>query len=95
MFTRIEPDGVRLADGGFQPADVIIWATGFRPAVDHLEPLGLINEVGGIMMDGTAVAAEPRVQLIGYGPSQSTVGANRAGRAAVTAIDRRLRRRRE
>lgn len=91
MFTRIEPDGVRLADGGFQPADVIIWATGFRPALDHLEPLRLRNEVGGIVMDGTAVAADPRIHLIGYGPSQSTVGANRAGRAAVTALDRRLK----
>lgn len=91
MFAAIEPDGVRLADGGFQPADVIIWATGFRPALDHLRPLGLTNEVGGIVMDGTAVAADPRIHLIGYGPSQSTIGANRAGRAAVTAVDRRIR----
>ncbi|GGL80297.1 oxidoreductase [Microlunatus endophyticus] len=93
MFTAIEPEGVRLADGGFQPADVIIWATGFRPALDHLQPLGLINEIGGIAMDGTAVAADPRVHLIGHGPSQSTVGANRAGRAAVTGVDRLIRRR--
>jgi hypothetical protein len=28
------------------------------------------------------------VHLIGYGPSQSTVGANRAGRAAATAVAR-------
>lgn len=91
MFTAIEPAGVRLADGGFQPAEVIIWATGFRPALDHLQPLGLLNEIGGIVMDGTAVAADPRIHLIGYGPSQSTVGANRAGRAAVADIDRRLR----
>jgi hypothetical protein len=32
------------------------------------------------------VAAEPRVHLVGYGPSSSTIGANRAGRAAVAAI---------
>ena len=37
-------------------------------------------------MDGTQVAAEPRVHLIGYGPSSSTIGANRAGRAAVAAL---------
>jgi hypothetical protein len=37
-------------------------------------------------MDGTRVAAEPRVHLVGYGPSSSTIGANRAGRAAVTGI---------
>ncbi|MGE7433454.1 hypothetical protein [Kitasatospora sp. NPDC001175] len=30
--------------------------------------------------------ADPRVHLDGYGPSTSTVGANRAGRAAVNAI---------
>jgi hypothetical protein len=34
-------------------------------------------------MDGTQVVADPRVQLVGYGPSASTVGANRAGRESV------------
>ena len=86
MFTAIEPAGVRPADGGFQPADVILWATGFRAALDHLAPLRLREPGGGIVMDGTQVAAEPRVHLIGYGPSSSTIGANRAGRAAVTTI---------
>lgn len=90
MFTAIEPHGVRLADGGFQPADVILWATGFRAALDHLAPLGLWNERGGITMDRTAVAGEPRVHLIGYGPSQSTVGANRAGRDAVSTVTKFL-----
>jgi hypothetical protein len=37
-------------------------------------------------MDGTRVAAEERVHLVGYGPSSSTIGANRAGRAAVAGI---------
>jgi hypothetical protein len=37
-------------------------------------------------MDGTAVAADRRVHLIGYGPSASTIGANRAGRLAVRDI---------
>ena len=83
MFTAIEPRGVRMADGTFQPADVILWATGFRQAVGHLAPLRLRGELGGIAMDGTAITADPRVHLIGYGPTQSTVGANRAGRAAA------------
>lgn len=38
---------------------------------------------------------EPRVHLIGFGPSQSTVGANRAGRAAVAELDRLLSRSRD
>lgn len=86
MFSAIEPDGVRLADAGFLAADVILWATGFRAELEHLAPLHLRGPGGGIAMNGTQVAAEPRVHLVGYGPSSSTIGANRAGRAAVTAL---------
>jgi cation diffusion facilitator CzcD-associated flavoprotein CzcO len=90
MFARIEPLGVREADGTFTTVDVILWATGFRPALAHLDPLRLRNGLGGITMRGTQVADDPRVHLIGFGPSQSTVGANRAGRAAVAAVSRLL-----
>jgi cation diffusion facilitator CzcD-associated flavoprotein CzcO len=90
MFTGIERDGVRLADGSPLRADVILWATGFRAALDHLAPLRIRNERGGIVMDGTAVAAEPRLHLVGYGPSASTIGANCAGRAVVAALLRRF-----
>ncbi|AGM08585.1 NAD(P)-binding domain-containing protein [Amycolatopsis keratiniphila] len=90
MFHRITPDGVEWTDGTFEPADVILWATGFRAAIDHLAPLHLRAAGGGIRMDGTRVVAEPRLHLVGYGPSASTVGANRAGRAAVTEIRRLL-----
>jgi hypothetical protein len=98
MFERIDPDGVRWADGSFEHVDVILWATGFRPAVDHLAPLRLRTRYGGIaLLPGgndvqTAVtaAADARVQLVGYGPSASTIGASRAGRAAALAVRRLL-----
>ena len=86
MFASVEPDGVRLPDGTFEPADVILWATGFRPAVTHLAPLHLRSEHGGIQLDGTTAVADPRVQLVGYGPSASTIGANRAGRVAARGV---------
>lgn len=86
MFTAIEPGGVREADGSFTPLGAILWATGFKAALAHLDPLRLRNEHGGISMSGTQVAGEPRVHLVGFGPSQSTVGANRAGRQAVNAL---------
>lgn len=100
MFERIEPDGVRWASGAFEPVDAILWATGFRPAVAHLAPLRLRSRHGGIaLLPGgsdvqTAVtaAADPRVQLVGYGPSASTIGASRAGRAAALAVRRLLER---
>lgn len=89
MFDHIEPEGVRWADGDFQAAQVILWATGFRSALDHLAPLRLRGPGGGITMTGrlaTQVAVDPRIHLIGYGPSASTVGANRAGRAAAAEL---------
>jgi cation diffusion facilitator CzcD-associated flavoprotein CzcO len=90
MFARIEPGGVRWHDGSFESADTILWATGFRPAVDHLAPLKLRSEHGGIQLDGTAAVADPRVQLVGYGPSASTIGANRAGRVAARNVQQHL-----
>ncbi|WP_298226475.1 NAD(P)/FAD-dependent oxidoreductase [Gryllotalpicola sp.] len=86
MFAAIEPGGVREADGSFTPVDVILWATGFRASLAHLDALQLRSELGGITMRGTEVLGEPRVQLVGFGPSQSTVGANRAGREAVSRL---------
>lgn len=89
MFSRLTAEGVQWADGTVLPAGVILWCTGFRPSLDHLAPMGLRRPGGGIRMDGalaTRVADEPRLHLFGYGPSASTIGASRAGRAAVHEI---------
>ena len=83
MFDRLTPHGVAWDDGRQVRADVILWATGFRHALDHLAPLRLRNARGGITMDGTMVADDPRIHLLGYGPSASTIGATRAARTAV------------
>lgn len=91
MFDRITPGGVRWDDGRFVAADVILWCTGWRAAIEHLAPLRLREPGGGITMDGTRVVADPRVHLVGYGPSASTIGANRAGRAAAREITELLR----
>lgn len=103
MFDRITPEGVEwgwgspllersreLGGGRRVAADVILWATGFRPAIDHLAPLRLRAPGGGIRVEDTRAVADPRVHLVGYGPSASTVGANRAGRSAVRDIRRLL-----
>ena len=66
--------------------DVILWCTGFRSSLDHLAPPMLREPGGGITMTGrlpTQVATDPRIHLVGYGPSASTIGANRAGGAAA------------
>jgi cation diffusion facilitator CzcD-associated flavoprotein CzcO len=91
MFARLVDDGVEWSDGTREPADVILWATGWRAALDHLAPLHLRGPGGGIVMDGTRVVADPRIHLVGYGPSASTIGANRAGQAAARELTLLLR----
>ncbi len=58
MFTHLVPNGVSW-DDQVLPADVIIWATGFRADLRHLAPLKLREPGGGIRMDGTRVVARP------------------------------------
>ncbi|MFB6893784.1 NAD(P)-binding domain-containing protein [Kitasatospora sp. NPDC056327] len=89
MFDRLTEHGVAWGDEELA-VDAIVWATGFRPEVGHLGPLDLRSPGGGIALTGTRATADPRVHLVGYGPSASTVGANRAGRAAVNEIVRLL-----
>nr|WP_202445794.1 NAD(P)-binding domain-containing protein [Streptomyces sp. SID4941] len=90
MFERITESGVMWEDGRTVEADVILWATGFRPAIGHLAPLSLREPGGGIRVEDTRAVRDARVHLVGYGPSASTIGANRAGRAAVRSIRRLL-----
>lgn len=71
------------------PVDAVLWATGFRPHIRHLNPLGIREPGGGILMadDGVTAVRMPGLFLAGYGASASTLGATRAGRkAAVRAL---------
>lgn len=93
MFTEITRDGIKWDDGREEKADVILWNTGFKSALEHLMPVLPREENGGILMAGrlaTMVAKEPRIHLAGYGPSASTIGANRAGGAAARELIKTL-----
>lgn len=86
--------------GHEEHADVIFWNTGFRHSLNHLSPLRLIERSadtansparsGVTMADEVRVAGEPRVFLVGYGSTASTIGATRAGRRAGQAAVRFL-----
>ena len=89
MFSEMLEDGVLWPDVTVVRADVILWCTGFRSSLEHLAPLMLREPGGGITMTGklvSQVAKDPRVHLVGYGPSASTIGANRAGAAAAKEL---------
>lgn len=90
-FERLTATGALWPDGTELPADAVLWATAFRPDIAHLAPLHLREPAGGIRVEGTRAAREPLLHLVGYGPSASSTGANRAGRSAVHDLTRALR----
>ncbi|MGN6779932.1 MAG: ArsO family NAD(P)H-dependent flavin-containing monooxygenase [Marmoricola sp.] len=98
MFERLTPDGVAWPDGTEQEADAVIWCTGFRPALRHLQSLRLRTEEGRIAVggpSGTQAVEEPRLYLVGYGdwvgPASATLAgigptARATAEAAVAAL---------
>ncbi len=89
MFSEITASGVKWEDGREEKADIILWNTGFKSSLAHLDKVLPREKAGGIRMTGrlaTMVEKEPRIHLVGYGPSASTIGANRAGAAAVREL---------
>lgn len=70
--------------------DLIFWNTGFRAALRHLAPMKLRGGHGILMKDEVSPAADPRILLVGYGSTASTVGATRAGRMAGRITARKL-----
>ena len=91
MFTRMTERGVIWPDGREEPVDVVIWCTGFRPALDHLAPLGVLEPSGRIRTAGTRSIVEPRLWLVGYGnwtgfASATMIGVGRTARETVNQI---------
>ena len=95
MFVRFTPTGVVWPDGREEDIDAVIFATGFRPALEHLAPLGLVDAEGRIEMvsggSGTRAARVPNLWLIGYGEwtgfaSATLIAVGRTARAAVEEI---------
>lgn len=90
-FVRFDPHGVVWRDGSHRPVDAVIWCTGFRPALEHLAPLGVLEPDGRIAVQGGRSVREPRLWLVGYGDwagvaSATLAGVTRAARGAVREI---------
>jgi len=91
-FKAFTADGVICPDGRATPVDAVIWCTGFRWALDHLEPVGIVENDGQITVRGTHAVREPRLWLVGYGEwtgfaSATILGVGRTARATVAEID--------
>ncbi|MDQ1513609.1 MAG: hypothetical protein QOC59_1451 [Microbacteriaceae bacterium] len=86
MFERLEPFAVVWPDGSQERIDAVVWATGFRPDIRHLSPLRLHEKQGGVTVTTGAAERDPRIFFAGYGPTASTIGANRAGRTLARQV---------
>ncbi|VVD67089.1 ArsO family NAD(P)H-dependent flavin-containing monooxygenase [Pandoraea cepalis] len=90
-FSRFVADGVVWADGSHSPVDVVIWCTGFRPALDHLDGLGVLEGDGRVATEGTHAVREPRLWLVGYGEwtgfaSATLIGVMRSARDTANQV---------
>ncbi len=94
MFAGLTPTGLRWADGAVEPVDVVLWCTGFRPALGHLAPLRLREADGSIATaddEPTRSVRCPRLHLVGYGdwtgPASATlVGVGRTAREVARSV---------
>lgn len=94
-FLRFTETGVEWADGSQTPVDAVIWCTGFRPALAHMETLGVCTGEGRVAVDGTHSIEEPRLWLVGYGDwtgaaSATLIGVTRTARSTVEEIEQFL-----
>ncbi|MCC3266863.1 ArsO family NAD(P)H-dependent flavin-containing monooxygenase [Arthrobacter gengyunqii] len=93
MFSRLTPGGVQWEDGKQLDADVIIWCTGFRPDLQHLQPLGFTTRNGVPATDAlpaTHSVDSPGLFFLGYGdwcgPASATlIGVGATVRDTVAA----------
>lgn len=90
-FARFTEQGVVWANGDHERIDAIVWCTGFRPALGHLDSLDLTRPDGAIETKGTRSVHEPRLWLVGYGEwtgfaSATLIGVMRSARETASEI---------
>ena len=90
-FLRMTSTGVVWPDRSEMRVDAIIWCTGFRPALEHLRSLDIVEADGRVLVEDQRSVKEPRLWLAGYGdwtgPGSATLmGAARTARDLVQAL---------
>jgi cation diffusion facilitator CzcD-associated flavoprotein CzcO len=90
-FKRFTEDGVVWKDSSEETIDAVIWCTGFRPALEHLQALDIINPDGRIQVIDTRALKVPNLWLVGYGDwtgaaSATLIGVTRTARSTVAEI---------
>jgi cation diffusion facilitator CzcD-associated flavoprotein CzcO len=96
-FIRFTQNGVVWNEGDEpEPIDAVIWCTGFKPALDHLKPLDVVEPNGRVKVSGTRSEKEPNLWLVGYGSwtgfaSATLIGVGRTARTTAKEIEDTLK----
>jgi len=90
-FERFTATGVIWPNGKETPVDAVIWCTGYRPALDYLQPLGIVEPDGKVATAGTRALKLSGLWMVGYGnwtgfASATLIGVGRSARETVRQI---------
>ena len=90
-FERLTEAGAQWADGTTKALDSIIWCTGFRPALQPLASLGVVQD-DKVLVEGTQATQIAGLWLLGYGEwtgtaSATLIGVMRTARSTAAEID--------
>jgi putative flavoprotein involved in K+ transport len=90
-ISRVTRDSLVWSSGDEEKVDVIIFCTGFRAALDFLNPLGVIKPDGRVSTIETKSTSVPGLWLVGYGnwtgfASATLIGVGRSARATVDQV---------
>ena len=88
-FAEFTRTGVHWPNGKEKAVDAVIFCTGFRPALDHLEPLGVVEPNGKVLTRGTQAEKAAGLWLVGYGSwtgfaSATLIGVGRSAKQTVS-----------
>lgn len=94
-FEAFYENGVIWPDGTREDFDAVIWCTGFKARLDHLQALDVI-ENGRIATEHTRSVKEPKLWLVGYGgwtgfASATIYGVGKTARQTATEIAEALK----
>jgi len=86
-----ERRGVILKNNEFLKVDAVVFCTGFRPALDHLNPLGVVEANGKVLTRQTKAEKQEGLWLVGYGSwtgfaSATLIGVGRSAKRTAAEL---------
>jgi putative flavoprotein involved in K+ transport len=85
FFTRFTEHGVEWADSTDQAFDTVIFATGFRPNLPYLQPLGALDEHGNALHNSGISTSVAGLYYVGISGQRSFASATLRGVGADAA----------